>query len=398
MYDILSKLYENEIIISKFIFLETNKSLSIDKEIIILDIITKLNKLLVDLTIDCNKHIDEILQSNTILKKIKIGKFIKIEEYIQTYIFSLKKLYQEQINIYYEDPIHNNIIKTKTTNNISNNDSNSNIIYKRIKNIDKFYTSIPIVHECIYKFNKHVYDINDFDLVIEPSAGSGNFLLNIEHNNKIGLDIEPEHESIIKKDFFEYYPDKDLYNNILTIGNPPFGRVCSLAIKFFNHAAKFSKVIAFIIPRSFRKVSIQNKLDINFKLIYDMDISNKTHTFNPPINVKCCFQIWIITNKKRLIKKSEVKHNDWVFLNYNKDDLLLSDFAIRAYGGNCGEIVEEKFDTLNCKGWHFIKSNINIDKLKLNFAQLDFKNSKNTARQNSLGKAELVDLYTKKYN
>ena len=88
----------------------------------------------------------------------------------------------------------------------------------------------------------------------------------------------------------------------------------------------------------------------------------------------------------------------WKFLHYTKDDILLSDFAIRAYGGNCGEIIENNFDTLNNKGWHFIKSNINIDTLKLNFSQLDFKNSKNTARQNSLGKAELVDLYTKKYN
>ncbi len=271
------------------------------------------------------------------------------------------------------------------------------MIYKRINNIDKFYTNIHIVHECIFNFN-NLYDMDIFDLVIEPSAGSGNFLLNIKHNNKIGLDIEPEHESIIKKSFFEYYPNTNLYSNILTIGNPPFGRVCSLAIKFFNHAAKFSNAIAFIIPRSFRKISIQNKLDINFKLIFDIDISNKLNTFDPPINVKCCFQIWIRTNNKRLIKKQNVKHTDWKFLHYTKDDILLSDFAIRAYGGNCGEIIENNFDTLNHKGWHFIKSNINIDTLKLNFSQLDFKNSKNTARQNSLGKAELVDLYTKKYN
>ena len=143
---------------------------------------------------------------------------------------------------------------------------------------------------------------------------------------------------------------------------------------------------------------MQNKLDINFKLIYDMDISNKLNTFDPPINVKCCFQIWTRTNNKRIIKKLDIKHKDWKFLNYKKDDILLSDFAIRAYGGKCGEIVEYNFDMLNCKGWHFIKSNINIDQLKSNMLHLDFKNSKNTARQNSLGKAELVDLYTKKNN
>ena len=393
MYTILSKLYDKEIELSKFIYIETNKNIHLNREIFILNIITKLNNLLANLIIDCNSYIDKILDSNDILKTTKIVKFIKIEEYIQYYIFDLKMLFTEQINIYYEDT---NFIGN-ITNNTTNNTTNDNIIYKRIINIDKFYTNIPIVHECISNFN-NLYDMNIFDLVIEPSAGSGNFLLNIKHNNKIGLDIEPEHESIIKKSFFEYYPNTNLYSNILTIGNPPFGRVCSLAIKFFNHAAKFSNAIAFIIPRSFRKISIQNKLDINFKLISDIDISNKLNTFDPPINVKCCFQIWIRTNNKRLIKKQNVKHIDWKFLHYTKDDILLSDFAIRAYGGNCGEIIENNFDTLNNKGWHFIKSNINIDTLKLNFSQLDFKNSKNTARQNSLGKAELVDLYTKKYN
>jgi hypothetical protein len=110
------------------------------------------------------------------------------------------------------------------------------------------------------------------------------------------------------------------------------------------------------------------------------------------------FQIWIKNNKKRLIIKRSIKHKDWVFLNYKKDDINKCDFAIRAYGGDCGKIREANFNTINCKGWHFIKSNINIDKLKSNFNDLDFKHSKNTARQNSLGKAELVELYTKKYN
>ena len=37
---------------------------------------------------------------------------------------------------------------------------------------------------------------------------------------------------------------------------PPFGKVSSLAIRFFNKCAQFSDVIAFIIPRTFNKVSV----------------------------------------------------------------------------------------------------------------------------------------------
>lgn len=421
MYNILSTLYENEIIISKFLFLELNKKLPM--HIIILKIKSKINKLLVDLITDINTKIDDFIL-NTYENKIRVRKFIQLEEYIQVYIFDMKNVFIENINIFYED-IHNNTLNdtiidtisdtindtiidtiydtitdtisdTITYNNlIDNNIINTNIT--KIKNIDKFYTNIDIVYLCLNKFYK-LYNISKFDLVIEPSAGSGNFLLNINHNNKIGLDIEPDHISVIKQDFLHYYPDTNLYKNILTIGNPPFGRICSLAIKFFNHAANFSNMIAFIIPRSFRKISVQNKLDVNFKLIYDMDIPNKLNTFNPPVNVKCCFQIWIKNNKKRIIKKLDVKHKDWEFLNYNKDNILLSDFTIRAYGGNCGEIIEDNFDKLNMKAWHFIKSKLDKDILISRFRSLNYDLSKNTARQNSLGKAELIDLYTKKYN
>ncbi len=44
--------------------------------------------------------------------------------------------------------------------------------------------------------------------------------------------------------------------------------------------------------------------------------------------------------------------------------------------------------------WHWIKSNINKGKLIRNFNNLDYSNSLNTARQNSMGRGELVKLYT----
>ena len=71
-----------------------------------------------------------------------------------------------------------------------------------------------------------------------------------------------------------------------------------------------------------------------------------------------------------------------------------ADFAIRAYGGKCGEIKTENLDILRPKSWHWIKCNIDKDLLIERFNNLDYSNSLNTARQNSMGKAELVNLYT----
>ena len=187
------------------------------------------------------------------------------------------------------------------------------------------------------------------------------------------------------------------------IGNPPFGRVSSLAIKFFNHAAKWSNVIAFIIPRTFRKISVQNKLDEMYHLVYDEEIPNNPCCFSPPMMVKCCFQIWEKKPIKRPIMNMPTTHTDWEFLAYGPKDEngqptppVGADFAMRAYGGKIGDIKTDDLHKLRPKSWHWIKSNIKKTELILRFNKLDYSNSVNTARQNSMGRGELVSLYTSK--
>lgn len=264
--------------------------------------------------------------------------------------------------------------------------------------LDKFYTLEFYSKQCIDNVFK-IYNKDTFDLIIEPSAGNGSFYNQIIHDNKIGIDIEPEDICIIKQDFLKYKPPLEM-KNILVIGNPPFGKNNSLAIKFFNYASKFSNVIAFIIPRTFRKVSIQNKLNTNFHLIYDEDVPiNKC--FNVKIFVKCCFQIWQKKEYEREIIKLSTKCNDWEFLPLGeKDDNnqptppINADFAIRAYGGKIGKICVDNLEKLRPKSWHWIKiTNVEKDELIKRFSCLDYSKSENTARQNSIGRGELIELY-----
>jgi len=183
----------------------------------------------------------------------------------------------------------------------------------RKEGLDKFYTLPECSKKCIDKVCE-LYDIAGWDLIIEPSAGNGSFLSQIPSNNKIGIDIFPEHKDIIKQDFFDYYPSPQ-YKNILVIGNPPFGRVSSLAIKFFNNSAKWANVIAFIIPRTFRKISVQNRLNNMFHLVYDEEIPNNPCCFCPVMNVKCCFQIWEKKDIERAFVDLPKTHTDWEFLH-----------------------------------------------------------------------------------
>lgn len=271
---------------------------------------------------------------------------------------------------------------------------------KKVRNegLDKFYTIPSYSKKCIDKVFE-LYNKESFDLIIEPSAGNGSFFNQLDCDNKIGLDISPECKNIIKMDFFDYIPPLDK-KNILVIGNPPFGKISSIAIKFFNHSAKWSNIIAFIIPRTFRRPSVQNRLDKKFHLIYDEDVPTKPCCFTPKMMVKCCFQIWEKQDIERLFIDLPTKHKDWNFLSFGPLDNLGqptpptgADFAIRAYGGKIGKIEKIKLNELRPKSWHWLKSNINIEELINIFNQLDYSDSLNTARQNSMGRGELVRLY-----
>jgi hypothetical protein len=268
----------------------------------------------------------------------------------------------------------------------------------RKEGLDKFYTIPSYSKKCIDKVFE-LYNKSTFDLIIEPSAGNGSFFNQLECENKIGIDISPETQNIIKMDFFDYIPPTNA-NKILVIGNPPFGKVSSVAIKFFNHSAKWANVISFIIPRTFRRPSVQNKLDKMFHLIYDEDVSTKPCCFTPEMMVKCCFQIWEKKDIERKIVDLPTKHEHWEFLPFGPLDEYGqptpptgADFAMRAYGGKIGEIEKIKLNELRPKSWHWFKSNIDVEELIDRFNQLDYSDSLNTARQNSMGRGELVRLY-----
>lgn len=266
----------------------------------------------------------------------------------------------------------------------------------RCEGLDKFYTKPEIAKTCISRIN----DWNAWDLVVEPSAGNGNFFKHIPTTKKIGIDIKPGCDDVIEKDFFKYVPKP---GKILVIGNPPFGKNSSLAIKFFNHAARWANTIAFIIPRTFRRTSVQNRLDLRFYLSRDEDIPIKPCAFEPPMSVKCCFQIWVKREIRRNVIHLPAAHNDWEFLPLGpKDDRNQptpprnADFAILAYGGACGKIQSTGLEKLRPKSWHWIKSNIDKTVLMRRFEKLDYSMSENTARQNSLGRSDLVYLYSNK--
>jgi 16S rRNA A1518/A1519 N6-dimethyltransferase RsmA/KsgA/DIM1 with predicted DNA glycosylase/AP lyase activity len=143
--------------------------------------------------------------------------------------------------------------------------------------IDKYYTKKEIVELCINKIKENI-KINKKDLIIEPSVGNGAFINNIKElsNNYIFIDIEPEQElenvNILKEDYLDF--DYKNINNkkIHIIGNPPFGRQASMAIKFIKKSCEFANTISFILPKSYKKDSMKKYFNNYFHLILEEDL------------------------------------------------------------------------------------------------------------------------------
>jgi len=170
------------------------------------------------------------------------------------------------------------------------------------KELDQFYTH-PKIAELFVKKVDELYDYSSFDYVIEPSMGEGHIYELLPSENRVGLDIEKNHDDCLEGDFLKWSPDKSgIENNplfpdederMLFIGNPPFGRASSLAIEFFHHAANFADVVCFIIPRVWLKQTTHARLPSDFGLYWQAILPDKGFIFRgKPHEVKCVAQCW----------------------------------------------------------------------------------------------------------
>lgn len=195
--------------------------------------------------------------------------------------------------------------------------------------LDKFYTSLPIAKYCIDKVS-----IEDYNTIIEPSAGSGAFSNQIA--DCIAMDIHPEHSNIIKQDWLTYKHIKAPSEKVLVIGNPPFGQQNSLAIEFINKASEFADRVAFVLPISFKKQSIQNRLDPYLHLVYEEVLPNNSFLLKGEVyDVKCVFQIWDKQDIPRDKPSRKELNTNNLFSFVKKLDN--PDIAIQRIGGNAGK-------------------------------------------------------------
>lgn len=199
------------------------------------------------------------------------------------------------------------------------------------KILDQFYTNseaskncinmvLPFIGELGYLRNKLYF--------LEPSAGEGSFidsLITFSFSNFYAFDIDPKREYILKHDFLNENLSSKIKagrENIITIGNPPFGKRSKIAIEFINKSFEYSNTVIFILPLHFEKYSSQNKIHKDAKLIFSYKLDPNIFKFQGKnYSVRCCLQIWTLLDSNyqniRILNSPQINHTDFKMWQYN---------------------------------------------------------------------------------
>lgn len=210
---------------------------------------------------------------------------------------------------------------------------------RRVTGLEQYYTPINLAQELVLELKQLLVDFEGKNF-LEPAGGTGSFIEALRSHGAAeiqSVDTHPMHPAVKKRDFLSFQA-KD--QNLVTVSNPPFGRNNALSIPFFNHAAQFSSHIAFLVPRSWRKWSVQNRLQANFHLIHDRDVNliyvnSKGEPLAKSNELRTCFQVW----EKRVEVRPKFLVPDNGFLK--KVPAAEADVAMKVFGYGCGQVLED---------------------------------------------------------
>lgn len=156
------------------------------------------------------------------------------------------------------------------------------------RDLDQFHTIQQVAEQAVrhlVSFYPQLESHGADRMWIEPSVGKGAFYIAARKlcapRHFVLIDLDPQciedtadvREPFVvenlTQDFLSY---KASQGGCICVGNPPFGQNASMALAFINHAAKFCDVVAFILPNSFHKISIMNRVDRNMHVVHVQNV------------------------------------------------------------------------------------------------------------------------------
>ncbi len=290
--------------------------------------------------------------------------------------------------------------------------------------LDKFYTDPTVA----IALKHHTYALLGADrpkYVMEPSAGGGAFLEN--HDDVVSFDLSPddpvgrtlqpdqlgfatEDRGGLDPDFLRIVREEaGEGRNILTIGNPPFGERSALAVQFVNAYLEVGGVVAFVIPITFRKWSVQKQIRPDARLIANWHVDEDAFHLpdGSPYRIRCVFQVWSIRPEEhrhhdlRLKAAPARSHPDFQMRRWNRvGDMEKAfawdfDFAVRCQGHvNYREQFEAGFRPSDRS--HYMMFKANSPPVLTKLRSMDFEALGNVQMITpGFGMADVVEAYLK---
>ncbi|WP_186043097.1 MULTISPECIES: Eco57I restriction-modification methylase domain-containing protein [Burkholderia] len=223
------------------------------------------------------------------------------------------------------------------------------------RDLDQFYTNPQLAQRLFADLiADHLGDRWSHDVRwLEPSCGTGAFLSLLPEDG-LGVDLDPKCAGAVQADFLNWTPPATADGDdrpLVVVGNPPFKH----DVAFFNRCAELgAERIAFIVPRSWQKPSVQNKLARAFHLVHEEVLPLDAFVFEgQPAEVPTVFQVWERRDEQRPLIVLPTTHADFVFVSYAQRDT--ADFAIQRIGVNAGAVKDLDAKHLSQNSHRFVR-------------------------------------------
>jgi hypothetical protein len=196
---------------------------------------------------------------------------------------------------------------------------------------DAYFTSPSSAKFCIDVLKDYQW-VTANTTTHEPCAGNGSLLTGLPG-------------SVVKGDIHDYgiaatienFLEADPKGADLIFTNPPFGRAGSLALKFLQKATTECNRLAFILPASFRKISMLDRIPKDFALVGDFPLPDQNYILpdGTTRKVLTTFQLWERSPTKRPSLSKIAPYRNYT----ERVPPSEAEFAFRTQGATAGRVL-----------------------------------------------------------